>query len=213
MRKKLITMVFVLLCVLIILLPSVLGVTLTKNLTQQKSISQSPEKDSNPLSSLTLQQLKNLLIDYIHKSSLSFLLKQQLLYSINQGLNELQHTGIVSFSHFCKTSTNLPKGILGFNGLSRHFILLNIDPDTVKIRTTLPPEIQNISGDNATLEIFIKLYPYRDSIQTTQTIIIRKLYQETSVLLPAIGARIIQNNITTFIIAFGLGMRREWKFF
>ena len=103
--------------------------------------------------------------------------------------------------------------MLPANGLKKHMFLMNIHPDTVEIKTTIPPKIENLTRENSTLEIFIKLYPFTDSVETTQRMVLRKLYQKTSLIWPAIGARVIENNITTFIIAFGPGIKRDWKIF
>jgi len=42
---------------------------------------------------------------------------------------------------------------------------------------------------------------------------IRKLYQETSVIWPAIGARIKEEDNTVFIIAIGPNIKWDWKLF
>ena len=136
--------------------------------------------------------------------------KERFTEYLEQGLFEMEKLGITSEKNLLETQTIVTNEPRIKNPFKSHRFLMNINPDSVDIETTIPTYIDNQTGDNYTIEIFIKLIPFVDSIQTIQQIIIRKFYQESSLLWPAIGLRIIEDDKTVFIIAFGKGM--TWKF-
>jgi len=124
--------------------------------------------------------------------------------------------GITSEKNLLETENILTKGFFNRKPRIRSF-LINLRPDVADVTTSIPPFVINLSknneSENVSLEIFIKLIPLFDSIQTEQRIILRKLYQSSSLLWPAIGARILEDNVTSFILAFGPGFQWTWRIF
>lgn len=212
MKKKIIALLLILLLMITFITP-VQSINTTKQNTTEVSTQLSTASDSYLLKSTTIGTITALIKDHLRQMSSSSRFKQRFTKYLELGLYEMEKLGVTSEKNLLETQSILTDGMLPIDGLKRHLFLMNINPDTVAIKTTIPRRIENLTGDNSTLEIFIKLYPFTDSVETTQRITLRKLYQTTSLLWPAIGARVIENNITTFIIAFGPGIKREWKLF
>ena len=213
MKKKIISLLLILIFLMTTFITPVQSINTTKQNTTEFSTQLSTASDSYLLKSTTIGTITTLIKDHLRQMPYSSRFKQRFTTYLELGLYEMEKLGVTSEKNLLETQSILTDGMLPMNGLKRHLFLMNIDPDTVEIKTTIPPQIENLTGNNSTLEIFIKLYPFTDSVKTTQRIALRKLYQTTSLIWPAIGARVIENNITTFIIAFGPGIKREWKFF
>ena len=213
MKKKIISLLLILILLMTALLTSVQSITITKQNTIELTTQLSTASESHLLKSTTIETITALIKDHLRQMPYLSIFKQRLTRYLELVIYEMEKLGITSEKNLIETQSILTDGMLPINSLKRHLFLMNINPDTVEIKTTIPPHIENLTGDNSTLEIFIKLIPFTDSVETTQQIALRKLYQETSLIWPAVGARIIENNITTFIIAFGPGIKREWKFF
>ena len=211
MKKKM----FSILLISIVLMPTLITSVQSINTTIQEKnnlITQaSTLPESGVLESTTIQIITTLMKDYVDEMPYSSRTKERFIRYIEQGMYELERQEVTSEKNLLETQRILTDSENLLEGLKRHKFLFNINPDTVEIETTIPSHISNLTGGNTTHEIFIKLVPFADSVKTSQRIIIRKLYQETSLIFPAIGARVIEDNSTVFIIAFGPGMKRNWR--
>ena len=213
MKEKIISLVLIVLLLTITFVTPIQSSSTTKQNTIESSIELSTASDSHLFKSTTIGTITTIIKDNLRQMSYSPRFKQRFTKYLELGLYEMEKLGVTPEKNLLETKSILTDKMLPIDGLKRHMFLINIDPDTVEIKTTIPPQLENLTGDNSTLEIFIKLYPITDSVKTTQRMTLRKLYQTTSLIWPAIGARVIENNITTFIIAFGPGIKREWKIF
>jgi hypothetical protein len=164
--------------------------------------------------STTISEFAEIIKDELYRTRLNSRIEMFFTKCIEKGIEELEEIGIIE-RNLEETEDILTKGF--FNRKTRYrSILINYNPDEVNIYTTIPPFVRNISDnetENRTLEIFIKLIPIFDIIETEQRIFIRKLYQSTSLLWPAIGGRIIEDNSTKFILAFGAAIHWYWRLF
>lgn len=209
MREKLCSCsLIIMVCMVGIIFP-VQGQQLT--VTSHTSVS-----ESTP--TITISDIRLLLYEKLQHYPLNPQIRLILQHSIDEGMKDLETMG-VSFKENIlnpqKSSVEMPLKLLK----RTHVMLLNFYPDVVNISLTLRPFVTNLSsnitGQNTThtLEIFIKLIPVIDFVKTEQRIILRKVYQNTPLLWPSIGCRILEENTTVFIIAFGPGMQRSWKIF
>lgn len=197
MRKS---VVLSLMLVLVLLITPVLS-TASFHITNERASLRLP-------SPITMDELVIQLSEYLSQAPLPS--------SIKRGLQSSIHRGVAYLSTHGDGLQSGPQGVFALR--KTRFVLFNLYPDDVTIETTYPRRTRNLSTNassgNVTqiLEIFLKIIPISDHIQTEKRIILRKLYQETSILGPAIGARILENNETSFIIAFGFGIQRYWRF-
>jgi len=162
--------------------------------------------------SITIGEFVEIIKDELDRSRLNSRFKLILMKFIEEGTKEIEEIGITENS-LQETENIFTKGFFNRKPRSRSF-LINLNPDMVTIYTTIPPFVRNLSNnetENRTLEIFIKLIPLFDMIETEQRIFIRKLYQSTSTLWPAIGGRITEGDSTKFILAFGPGIQWYWR--
>ncbi|MEM0466546.1 MAG: hypothetical protein QXX20_02950 [Candidatus Thermoplasmatota archaeon] len=173
---------------------------------------------STSFESLTIQGYISILKEYLENVSVSPSIKQQLYRSIELGLAEMKYLNIQPEQTLKEVQDYYPTGIRG--PFQRdHIFLMNFYPDVVSINVLFPTYKINITHENKTsditqvLEIFVKLVPLFDSVQTQNRIFIRKLYQKTSPIWPAIGGRILDNDTTVFILAFGLKIDWKMRFF
>lgn len=161
--------------------------------------------------SITIGEFVEMIKDELHRTPLNSRFKTMFTKYLENGIEEMKEIGIIE-NNLQETKDIFTKGL--FDRKRLHSFLINYNPDEVYILTTIPPIVRNLSNNdtnNRTLEIFIKLIPLFDSIQTEQRIIIRKLYQSTSLIWPALGGRIIEDNSTKFILAFGPGIQWNWR--
>lgn len=170
------------------------------------------------LESITVDEVITLIKEQLHQIISNSRLRLLLMKCIENGISEMGEMGITSEKSLMETENIMSTGKF-FNIKPRgiHRFMINIDPDAVLLSTTLPSREIDLTGDNEsenkTLEIFVKLIPLLDSVSTEQRLIIRKLHQRTALLWPAIGARIIEGDETTFILAFGKGIYWSFRIF
>jgi len=166
---------------------------------------------------ITLADVHNILKGRLAQIPVSIQLKHLLAKAIEQGIAQLNTNGLSSEQNLLKMNAEDIGNLAMPRFRLPHVFLINYYPDVVNMSLTLDPwkmEMSNSSGyENRTLEIFVKLVPIVDYVKTEQRIIFRKLYQNTAYLFPSIGCRILQDNSTLFIIAFGPMMQRNWKLF
>ena len=169
--------------------------------------------DQNSTDSIKVNEIVENIIDYLNELQISDKSKSILRSFILLGLKNLEKIDIdkdVSISDSQDIINE--RGIFGRT--KNKFVLINYRPDNVILNVTLPTKIINLSDENQTsnrtLEIFVKLIPFIDVVETEQRVIIRKLYQ-SSVIWPAIGARIVEDDETSFILAFGINIKWSWK--
>jgi hypothetical protein len=176
----------------------------------------------NKLSSCTIHDLIEAMDRYIDQLPIGIQLKQRLHKYIDNGIIELKNNGITVDQTVRETQNYEPTGLKGpFQ--KNHLFLMNILPDIVSINVILPTYRTNISNGNSSdnesenntqvLELFVKLVPFVDSVQTQNRILLRKLYQKTSSIWPAVGGRILDNETTIFILAFGPQIDWSMRFF
>ena len=161
----------------------------------------------------TIQDFITILYTQIQQLPTNSLTRYLLTKSIEQGMKQIKKIGITSETSLSETQEILVEITPNVRPRARFFII-NIYPDDVQMLLTTPPHVINLSNNgsaNETLEILFKIMPLVDFIQTEQRIIIRKLYQYTSFILPAIGGRILEDNTTKFILVFGPGIRWDWR--
>jgi len=211
MKKKMMSSLLISIFLIMTLIPSVQS-TDTTRLNTTELHTQLPTSESHLLETTTIGTVTALIKDYLHQMPYSSRFKERFTKYLEQGLFEMEKLGITSEKNLLETQIIVTNEPLLKNPFKSHRFLMNINPDSVNIETTIPTYIENQTGDNYTIEIFIKLIPLVDSIQTIQRIIIRKFYQESSLLWPAIGLRIIEDGETVFIIAFGKGITWNFKF-
>ena len=213
MNKKFISLLIITIFILINITSSVHGVNLKNQILKDQYTELSNSYDNDVLKSTKIGDILKLLKDHINKMQCSSKLKIRIHNFLEDAIYEMKENGITYNKNLFEVQ-NIIKNRLAFRDLfNNHRFLMNFYPDTVEIETTLPKDIRNISGGNQTLEIFIKLYPIVDFVRTTKQMPIRKLYQETSVIWPAIGARIREDDNTVFIIAIGPNIKWDWKLF
>jgi len=212
MKKKILSLVVISMILFTTLITSGQSNVITKQNTDEFSGTFSEISESNLVKQTTLETITTGMQEYIDQLSCSPLLKQLVIRCIKQGVYDLKKQGINSEVSIDTLELSSYGKERAFGNSRSRFFIFNSYPDTVEIQTTIPSHIENLTG-NSTLEIFIKLYPLVDSIKTSKQMIIRTLYQETSGIWPSIGARIVEDNTTTFIIAFGPGMKWNWKIF
>ncbi len=216
MKKKVISLI-ILMFLLTGFIASVQSVE-TKRFYKAESDLQLPvETESYMLESITIGTMTALIKDQLGQLPINSRLKERFEKYIEKGINEMNMMGITSEKSFVETQTILSDSLLNPKRPKTHMFLMNLYPDSVDITTMIPTYIENLTGndwqDNTTVEIFVKLIPLFDSIDTSQRVIIRKLHQTTSLIYPAIGARIRQDNSTLFIAAFGPGIKWSWRLF
>jgi hypothetical protein len=163
------------------------------------------------LDSITLNHLITLIKDNIQNLQISQKLQTLVNRFINRGVQQLQQQGITLETPINNIQTIEPLATRKRSA----FFLINYNPDSIFILTSIEPYQVNLSDNqtqgNQTLEILIKIMPFLDYVQTEQLIILRKLYQSTSLLWPAIGIRILEDDTTVFILMFGPGIQRSWR--
>ncbi len=209
MKKKIISLLLILLFLMTTLITSVQSTDTTKlNTTELRT--ELPMSESHLLETTTIGTVTTFIKDYLHQMQYSPRFKERFTEYLEQGLFEMEKLGITSEKNLLETQTIVTNEPRIKNPFKSHRFLMNFNPDSVEMETTIPTYIDNQSVDNYTVEVFIKLIPFIDSLQTVQRIILRKFYQESSFLWPAIGLRIIEDGETVFIIAFGKGI--TWKF-
>lgn len=208
MRKKFITFIII---TLFLVTTSTTTAYQQTNRIQSPTISSEPESSSPILNSITLEDFITTLHQHIQQLPLNSKIKFLLTYSIKKGYHDLEQLGLTPKTTLTETQQLLLEYPLGGIQARARFFIINVYPDTVTILTSIPPNIVNLSEENTTLEILIKITPFLDYIQTEQRIILRKLYQSTSLLWPAIGGRIQEGNTTKFILVFGPGIRWDWR--
>ena len=217
MKKKVVSLMIISMFLVTGFITSVQSIeTMKQNITtSQPQLPTSSE--SCPLESITIDTMTTLIKNRLHQMPYTSRFKARFTRYIEMGIKEMEKLGITPEKNLIETQTLLTESPLPLKPSKKHFFLMNLYPDSVDITTTIPTYIENLTGedwaDNTTLEIFVKLIPLIDSIETVQRIILRKLYQEASSLLPAIGARIRKDNSTVFIVAFGPGIKWSWRFF
>ena len=213
MKKKILSLVVISMIIFTTMIASGQSDVITKQNTNEIPDTFSDISESNLIKQTTLETITEDMQDYIDQLSCSPIIKQFFIQCIKQGLNDLKKQGINSEVSIDTLSLSSYDEKRAFGNSRTRFFIFNSYPDTVQIETTIPPIIQNRT-DNSTLEIFIKLYPVVDNIKTSKQMIVRTLTQETSVIWPCIGARIIEDNTTTsFIIAFGPAIKWSWSLF
>jgi len=217
MKKKLLSIMILAILVASGFLSSVQSSEIKSSYTKDSNVSLSTNTQANNLESLTIGLLTELITNHLQKTPYPIKLKEKFLQYLDKGINEMNELGITSEKNLFETQDILSDGFFTVGRPTTHFFLLNLYPDFVDITVTLPTYIENLTGDewqdNTTLEIFVKLIPLLDSIDTSQRVIIRKLYQKTSVLWPVIGGRIRQDNSTLVMAAFGPGIKWTWRIF
>jgi len=217
MKKKVVSLMIISMFLVTGFITSVQSIETKKQkiTTSQPQLPTSSE--SCPLESITIDTMTTLIKNRLHQMPYTSRFKARFTRYIEMGIKEMEKLGVTPEKNLFETQTILTDELLPLKPSKAHFFLMNLYPDSVDITTTIPTYVENLTGDdwadNTTLEIFVKLIPFFDSVETVQRIILRKLYQETSLLLPAIGARIREDNSTVFIVAFGPGIKWSWRFF
>jgi len=217
MKKKVVSLMIISMFLVTGFITSVQSIETKKQkiTTSQPQLPTSSE--SCPLESITIDTMTTLIKNRLHQMPYTSRFKARFTRYIEMGIKEMEKLGVTPEKNLFETQTLLAESPLSLKPPRTHLFLMNLYPDSVDITTTIPTYIENLTGDdwadNTTLEIFVKLIPFFDSVETVQRIILRKLYQETSLLLPAIGARIREDNSTVFIAAFGPGIKWSWRFF
>ena len=217
MKKKVISLMIIMMFLITGFIASVQSVE-TKRLYKAESDLQLPlEIKSHMLESITIETMTSLIKDRLGQLPINSRLKERFARYIEKGINEMNMMGITSEKNLVETQNILTDGLLNPKRPKTHIFLMSLYPDSVDITTMIPTYIENLTGDewqdNTTIEIFVKLIPLFDSVSTSQRVIIRKLRQTTSIVYPAIGARIRQDNSTLFIAAFGPGIKWSWRLF
>jgi len=217
MKKKVISLMIILMFLLTGFITSVQSIETKKINTTESNLQLSTDQESNILESITIGMIASLIKNRLQQMPYSQRFKDRFTRYIEKGITEMEKLGITQGKNLDKIQTAPTDNPLALKPAKKHFFLMNIYPDTVDIETIVPRYVQNLTGDdwqdNTTIEFFIKLIPLFDSIDTSQRVIIRKLHQSTSLIYPAIGARIIQDNSTLFITAFGPGIKWSWRLF
>ncbi len=166
--------------------------------------------------SLKIDELILEIEENLEKMPISNMKKEMLSRFIDLGIEEMHDIGITAETSVSELE---PLSDQEFRLLSSrgHFFMLSFEPDEVVVSTMLPTYISNTSDneseDNSSIEIFLKIVPLFDTIMTKKQFIFRKFYQSTSLIFPAIGLRLIENDETTFLIAFGMGISWYFRFF
>ena len=217
MKKKLISLMILSLLIITCFITSVQSIDSKKINTTESNLQLSTNQESNILESITIGMITSQIKNRLQQMPYSQRFKDRFTRYIEKGITEMENLGITQGKNLDKIQTTLTDIPLALKPAKKHFFLINIYPDTVDIETIVPTYVQNLTGDdwqdNTTIEFFIKLIPLFDSIDTSQRVIIRKLHQSTSLIYPAIGARIRQDNSTVFITAFGPGIKWSWSLF
>jgi len=213
MKKKILSLVVISMIIFTTMIASGQSNVVTKQNTNEIPGTLSDISESKLVKQTTLETITEDMQEYIDQLSCSPIIKQFFIQCIKQGLNDLKKQGINSEVSTDTLSLSSYDEKKAFGNSRTRFFIFNSYPDTVQIETTIPPLVENRT-DNSTLEIFIKLYPVVDNIKTSKQMIVRTLTQETSVIWPCIGARIVEDNTTTsFIIAFGPAIKWSWSLF
>jgi len=213
MKKKFIVLVMVL--ILYAGSSSVIATSLQRNSMLSEA------RDAQPqicYSTLKIGDVSTILLDNLDKISSNEKLNHLLSIFIEKGMQEMEEVGLSSDLTLDETESMMTPGkffTLRLRGT--HRFMFNVQPDAVILSTVLPRYVMNLTEDNSTvnksLEIFVKLIPFFDSVETQQRLIIRKLYQKTTILWPIIGMRIVEGEETTFIVAFGFNINWSFRLF
>ena len=190
-----------------------------KNILSTNNYQESAESSESCIfESITLGRFISEIKEQLNKVPLSSRFKARLVNFIESGINEMEKMGINSEKNLLETEDTLSNGLFDRLKDRSHNFLMNFYPDSVDILTVIPPFEVNLSENNESensskkLEVFIKLIPVIDSI-TTENRIIFRILRQSSIVWPAIGGRILEDNSTTFILAFGPGIQWSWRLF
>ena len=209
MKKHTMNVIFVACILLLLLVPPAYSAS--------PAYRESDADHSNPLVDYrditTIQDMVLLMEEYLESLSLPPRLHLLFSRSISRGLHQLDTVGIHPSMTIKDTSTMLTPNHVPLALQKSRLFLVSSYPDMVDMNLTIPPFEQNESEENVSIEIFIKLYPVVDYVMCEKEWIIRTFCQETSLLWPAIGGRVIKEDETSFIMAFGPGIRWSWRLF
>jgi hypothetical protein len=217
MKKKIFSILILTLLVVSGFLSSVQSRDMTTTFKGDGDVSLSVNTQENNIQNITIKSFTDMIMAHLDKTSHSTKFKERFQRYIATGINKMSEFGITSEKTLDEAQDILSDGFFTVGRPTTHFFLFNLYPDFVDITVTLPIYVENLTGEqwqeNTTFEVFIKLIPLFDDISTSQRVIIRKLYQKTSVLWPVIGGRIRQNNSTLVMAAFGPGIKWTWRVF